>query len=256
MNSNECHMIPAAEIQCVWMTTGLISYKLCTRNYRCEECLFDQAMRDEAAVACGRSSTKAVQAEPLPDAADPLDATGSLFFNRHHCWARVEDPEQVRIGIDGILARLLSHIKAVALPRAGETVTRGQCFAHIIQQKHILPLISPITGSVQSVNERLMHNRELLVRNSWEDGWLVSVQPDNLELDLRALLCGRPALDWYHKSEQAVIETSSAIFNRHGHALGPTLPDGGEPAAGLADRLTPEQYCRIIEALARIDDPA
>ena len=30
------------------MTTGLIAYKLCTLDFRCEECMFDQVMRNEA----------------------------------------------------------------------------------------------------------------------------------------------------------------------------------------------------------------
>ena len=30
---------------CIWMTAGVISYKLCPFNYDCDNCDFDQIMR-------------------------------------------------------------------------------------------------------------------------------------------------------------------------------------------------------------------
>ena len=30
---------------CIWMTAGVISYKLCPLNFNCEECEFDAAMQ-------------------------------------------------------------------------------------------------------------------------------------------------------------------------------------------------------------------
>lgn len=39
-------LIPEEEQKCVWMTTGLISYKLCDRDFQCDICPFDQAVRN------------------------------------------------------------------------------------------------------------------------------------------------------------------------------------------------------------------
>jgi len=36
---------PAENVPCIWMTAGVISYKLCNFGYECETCPFDQAMR-------------------------------------------------------------------------------------------------------------------------------------------------------------------------------------------------------------------
>ncbi len=32
---------------CIWMTAGVISYKLCPLNFNCEACEFDAAMQSE-----------------------------------------------------------------------------------------------------------------------------------------------------------------------------------------------------------------
>lgn len=32
--------------KCIWMKSGLVEYKLCDKNYYCEDCLFDKVMRN------------------------------------------------------------------------------------------------------------------------------------------------------------------------------------------------------------------
>ena len=46
------------------------------------------------------------------------------------------------------------------------------------------------------------------------------------------------------------------MLNRNGAVLGPTMQDGGERVAILADALTSEQYCQILESLSRSEDSA
>jgi hypothetical protein len=40
-------MISEERKKCVWMTSGLITYKLCAYDYHCEECLFDKVIRND-----------------------------------------------------------------------------------------------------------------------------------------------------------------------------------------------------------------
>ena len=35
------------ENRCIWMTAGVISFKLCPLEYDCEHCEFDKAMRGQ-----------------------------------------------------------------------------------------------------------------------------------------------------------------------------------------------------------------
>ena len=44
---NHYPLIREEERKCVWMTSGFISYKLCDKNYQCEICPFDQAIKNE-----------------------------------------------------------------------------------------------------------------------------------------------------------------------------------------------------------------
>lgn len=41
-------VIPASERKCIWMQAGSVSYKLCTNQYQCNKCEYDQAMSNRA----------------------------------------------------------------------------------------------------------------------------------------------------------------------------------------------------------------
>jgi len=38
-------VMPPGLLPCVWMSAGLVAFKLCDREGECESCPFDQAMR-------------------------------------------------------------------------------------------------------------------------------------------------------------------------------------------------------------------
>jgi glycine cleavage system H protein len=255
MRKKECHLIPNEEKQCVWMTTGLIAYRLCTIDFRCEDCDFDRVMRNESVAGSGADHSSSVVC--AGGSADELSRQmhESLFYHQYHCWAKVENSDEVRIGIDGILAQLVGTIKAVVLPKEGEEVQQGQCFSHLIHERHIVPLVSPLCGSVISVNADLKKHPSLVRSDPWQCGWLVIIAPDNLERDLQALLFGKRAREWYQQREREVVAARTAVLNRSEINIGPTMQDGGETITSLAAALTSEQYYQILESLCRAEVP-
>jgi len=229
-------LIPEEEQKCVWMTTGLISYKLCDRDFQCDICPFDQAVRN--------SRTEEDFEESLdggaegPHQAEPSGLVhGAVFYHSDHCWAKVERADRVRIGIDDLLSRLISRVKVVILPQAGSFAGQGECFAHIIQEDYILPVISPLCGSVEEVNPRLEKEPGLVAGDPCGEGWLITVKPRNLESDLKHLLFGRKARLWYRREEKEIMARAGSILRRHPREVGPTMQDGGEPIARLEDLL-------------------
>jgi glycine cleavage system H protein len=210
------------------MTSGLISYKLCDQNYQCEICPFDQAIKNE-----GRGEDLVPESEDdwveeslKTDTSARIN--GSIFYHPDHCWVKVDYLEQVKIGIDHLLARLMRNLKVVILPRVGSFTSQGECCAHIIQEDSILPVISPLSGTIQALNPRLKKKPALIIDDPIEDGWLATIKPDNLESELKNLLFGRKALAW-HKSEEQAIITRIDLMLKHTpqSAVVPTMQDGG-----------------------------
>ena len=240
-------LIPEEERKCVWMATGLISYKLCDRNYQCEQCHFDQAIKHQ------EGNVQEVYGDWAGGSCpgDPsLRINGSLFYHPEHCWVKVENCETAKIGIDDLLTRLIAKVKVIILPEVGTFITQGDCFAHIIQEDHILPVTAPLAGVVQTVNPRLKNEPELVTGDPRGAGWLITIKPDHLEGDLKNLLFGREALCWYQGQEKEIVVRSDSLLRQDLHELGPTLQDGGVVINSLEDMLkimNPLQRSQILD---------
>ncbi len=240
MGAKKIHypLIPEEERKCVWMTSGFISYKLCDKNYQCEICPFDQAIKNE-----GRGEDLVPESEDdWAEGSLKTDTSalinGSIFYHPDHCWVKVDHPEKVKIGIDPLLTRLMTKVKVVILPRVGSFTGQGEYCAHIIQEECILPVVSPLSGTIEAVNPRLRKEPALILGDPIEDGWLTTIKPDNLESELKNLLFGRKALAWYKSEEQAIIARIDLMLKHTPQgAVGPTMQDGGVRIDGLHELL-------------------
>jgi signal transduction histidine kinase len=240
-------LIPEEERKCVWMSTGLISYKLCDRNYQCEQCHFDQAIKHQegnAQEVHGNWTEGSCPADPS------ARFNGSVFYHPDHCWVKVETCEVARIGIDDLVSRLITEVKVVILPEVGSVTAQGDCFAHIIEDDHILPVISPLSGVVQTVNHRLKREPELVIADPRGAGWLITIKPDHLEGDLKNLLFGRKAISWYQEEEREIIAQADSLLRPNLQEVGPTMQDGGVAVSSLEDMLAlmnPQHRARILD---------
>jgi len=252
MNSENYNLMPEPDMKCVWMTSGIISYKLCSLNFSCEDCTFDRVMHNETTSRIQRQNMGRVQLPELATAgesATPLD--GALFYHENHCWVKVVTADEVVIGLNGLLAGLIYGIKTVVLPKVGDSVSRDQVFAHVLQEKHIVPLIMPVSGVITAANSCLAESPELLRTDFSEQGWLVTVKSDNLENELRTLFSGSKAQEWYLAKDSGIRAAINAYCNENSENIGATMQDGGELINNVSELLTSDQYTRIIEELSR-----
>ena len=86
MFRDDYNMMPDSDdMKCVWMTSGVISYKLCSIDFKCEECAFDRVMHDGA----GSDTQQKAMNSPLTPATVPVGLSlnhldGSLFYHKNH----------------------------------------------------------------------------------------------------------------------------------------------------------------------------
>ena len=106
---------------------------------------------------------------------------GDLKFLKSHEWARVEDNGQVTVGISDHAQGLLGDLVYVELPSVGDTVTAGAAVAVVESVKAASDVYSPVSGKVVAVNEALSDKPETINEDAYGDGWILVVQPDNLD---------------------------------------------------------------------------
>ncbi len=236
-------LIPEGENKCVWMKTGLVSYKLCDKNYHCEACPFDRAMRNGGSDAAPEST--------MPEEEESL-FDGSLLFHPDHCWVKVETHERVKIGLDSLITMLLSNVRLAVLPAAGSFVEAGECFAHIIMEDFVFPVISPLSGVIVETNQRLHNAPGLLASDPEREGWIAAIRPDNLENDLKRLFFGRKAITWKQREENDISSRLYSLMKNSCSRIGPTMQDGGLPLTNLRDMLNAVSARQILLVLDSI----
>ena len=103
-------------------------------------------------------------------------------------WLQVED-DTVTIGISEEGLSELSDITAVKLPSEAEEVSPDEICGEIETDEGVLNLYCPVEGKVVEINAAVVENPALIMEDSYGDGWLFRVEPNNVD-DLDELSTG------------------------------------------------------------------
>ena len=167
---------------CVWMCAGLLRYRLCDRDFDCENCPLDAALRGEHAASWHGVALLNRRAGhgALPD--DRLYSTG-------HGWVQplANHTGVWRVGVDAFGATLLGCATDIAWSATQPRHEYGAPICDINIGLGVLTIGAPIGGCVVRINEALQRQPAQLITEPYEGGWLADfAAPD--EVDLAELL--------------------------------------------------------------------
>ena len=229
MGSQDARSDPT--LPCIWMTAGVLAYRLCDRSYDCDACPLDAALRGGPAAA-----------SVPPGAA--LTFPEDCLYHRGHGWIRREDESTVVFGLDALAARLLAPTGSIVLPAEGAELTTGGPACWVREDGELIPVQAPVSGVVLSSNTAVQQDPSLLVRSPYNGGWLLRIRlrrPDRLPPDLFGGV----------EAARCAGEAMAKIRDRAVSGMGATLPDGGELVPQLRRVLGIERYARLIGDVLR-----
>ncbi|MEO0124345.1 MAG: response regulator [candidate division WOR-3 bacterium] len=103
-------------------------------------------------------------------------------------WAKIEEDGNIKIGAHERLVQGIKEIAMLELPNTGEMRYQGEACARInTSAKQIYRVWTPVSGKVLKINEDLHKNFSKLITDPYNEGWLIIIQPTNLEADLKNL---------------------------------------------------------------------
>jgi glycine cleavage system H protein len=106
-----------------------------------------------------------------------------LRYHPEHDWARVEGDEAT-FGVTWYAQDALGEVVYYDPPSVGDTVTAGTSYGELESVKAVSDIISPASGEVIAVNEKVSDAPELVNSDPYGDGWLIKVRlSDPSELD-------------------------------------------------------------------------
>lgn len=153
-----------------------------------------------------------------------------------HSWARVLG-RRVNIGVDDLVQTTLGPVDQVELPRVGTRCRQGEVLFTLRRGDRVLPVRSPLSGTVEAVNTQLQDFPELINRTPFTAGWAVCVRAEKMEQEGQTLLRGSRAHDWFCREVDRLI----------GHlmpceSVGFALPDGGELVKDLHNQISDRDW--------------
>ena len=133
-----------------------------------------------------------------------FDFRPELYYNIEHVWAKVETDGSVRVGFDDFVAQgLKSHgndIFYIKIAVEGTEIAQNGKLGIIETRKFTGPITSPVSGVVIASNPEIPRSYGSAIKvDPYGEAWLVVIKPSKLEEELKNLMKGERALEWFKK---------------------------------------------------------
>ena len=101
----------------------------------------------------------------------------NLKYSEDHEWLLVNDDGSVTVGISDYAQRQLGDVVYVELPEPGRRVGKDEETAVVESVKAASDVKSPISGTVEAVNEALADEPEKVNADPLGEGWFLKLRP-------------------------------------------------------------------------------
>ncbi|MBI2955043.1 MAG: glycine cleavage system protein H [Chloroflexi bacterium] len=120
-----------------------------------------------------------------------------LYYDRReHIWARIEDSDRVRVGLDQFGQKAAGTVAYVKIMPVGKAIAKGRAFGSLEAGKYIGPLKAPVAGKIVEVNAAVLANPKLVNSDPYGEAWFIIIEPSNLAQDLGSLAHGPDVQPW------------------------------------------------------------
>jgi len=106
-------------------------------------------------------------------------------------WLMLEEDGLVKIGVERSLLFRLGKIQTVYLPNINDTLRQGSVFFQIFSTDlRSQALLSPLSGIVTEVNEKVLIDPNNTLQDPYGDGWLIKIKPTNFDYEIKTIGLG------------------------------------------------------------------
>lgn len=107
-----------------------------------------------------------------------MNLPSELKYTKDHEWVRIEG-DRGTVGITEYAQGELGDIVFVELPEKGRKVEAGKSFGTIEAVKAVSDLYAPVSGEIVAINEALKDTPEMINKEPYGGGWMVTIRLTN-----------------------------------------------------------------------------
>ena len=98
-----------------------------------------------------------------------------LRYHPEHDWARVDGAEAT-LGVTWFAQDSLGELVHFEAPEVGATLSKDASYAEVESVKAVSDVVSPLSGEVLEVNQKVVDGPETVNEDPYGDGWLVRIR--------------------------------------------------------------------------------
>jgi glycine cleavage system H protein len=98
-----------------------------------------------------------------------------LKYHQEHDWARVEGNEAT-LGITWFAQDSLGELVHYEPPEQGASIAKDSSYGEVESVKAVSEVISPVSGEVIEVNQKVVEAPETVNEDPYGEGWLIRVR--------------------------------------------------------------------------------
>jgi len=103
-------------------------------------------------------------------------------------WLLLEEDGLVTLGVERSFIQTIGRIQTIYLPEVGDEVRQGSVYLQIFStdlRSH--NVLSPLSGTVTDVNQRVIDAPARALEDPYGDGWLIKLKPSKFEFEIKEL---------------------------------------------------------------------
>ena len=98
-----------------------------------------------------------------------------LLYHPEHDWARIEGDEAT-LGVTWYAQDALGELVHYEAPDVGASISKDSSYGEVESVKAVSDLISPLSGEVLEVNQKVVDAPETVNEDPYGDGWLIRIR--------------------------------------------------------------------------------
>ena len=238
-------VIPAGAQPCLWMSGGLLTYRLCDREFECDGCPLDAALRGDPL------GTLPHEALLVPDC-DSGNFPDDRLYTTGHLWIQAAADCQdgtLQCGLDAFAAVFIGRCCRVTYNTSARVCSQGETLCQIDMGMGTLRIGAPVRGTLVDTNPTLPDRPNQLVTAPYADGWIARLIPADASavegLWNAEKARERTRFDLQRFRRQVAMQLLAEDAGR----VGRCLADGGEPVTDLRQMLGGRTYVELLRQL-------
>ncbi len=224
------------DLKCIWMASSVVEYKLCDKNFDCENCSFDKVIRNY-------SFSNNFPEKPLYNAAEivltklkEINYDNKLIYLHNSIIIKRIFANTFYLGISPILNSFLDRVSSLKECDTGKYILKDQPIIQFISDWGDITITAPMNFLMY---DRMINRSDELSKSRWI-AIIGAVQPqiDN---------CTIAKSDW----ERSLYNTFDIIDGiKSGFPeVGSTMHDGGEKIKYLYQLIGKSKYKNLLESI-------